>query len=64
MGKPLNCDETEEIRTILYKIKKILVEADNEFNCGTRSELSAMVLDYIPMIEQSYKNFVERSVME
>lgn len=62
MGKPLNCDETKEIRVILNKLAQIYDEALETKDCGNENELCKMILSDIPMIEKSYKNFVERSV--
>lgn len=64
MGKPLTCDEIKKIRVIMNKLEQLYDEALETKNCGNENELCRMVLSDIPMIEQSYKNFVERSVRE
>lgn len=64
MGKPLNCDETLEIRTILKHIHEIVEEARETNSCGNGNELSHMVSRYLPCVEKSYKYFVERSVFD
>lgn len=64
MGKSLNCDETEEIRTIMKHIYEIIEEAEWDEESGNGDELSRLVVRYLPIIEQSYKNFIERSVLE
>lgn len=64
MAKPLTCDEITEIRTIMKHIHQIIVEAEENDECGHGNELSDLVLRYLPMVEQSYKNFVERSAKE
>lgn len=58
--RELNCDETQEIRTVLKRMHEILDEAIETNACGNENELSGMVEAYLPNIEQSYKYFIER----
>ena len=58
--RELNCDETQEIRTVLKRMHEILDEAIETNACGNENELSRMVEAYLPNIEQSYKYFIER----
>lgn len=58
--RELNCDETQEIRTVLKHMHEILDEAIETNACGNENELSRMVEAYLPNIEQSYKYFIER----
>ncbi len=58
--RELNCDETQEIRTVLKRMHEILDEAIETNTCGNENELSRMVEAYLPNIEQSYKYFIER----
>ncbi len=58
--RELNCDESQEIRTVLKRMHEILEEAIETNACGNENELSRMVEAYLPNIEQSYKYFIER----
>ena len=58
--RELNCDETQEIRTVLKRMHEILDEAIETNACGNENKLSRMVEAYLPNIEQSYKYFIER----
>lgn len=58
--RELNCDETQEIRTVLKRMHEMLDEAIETNACGNENELSRMVKAYLPNIEQSYKYFIER----
>lgn len=60
--RELNCDESQEIRTVLKRMHEILEEAIETNACGNENELSRMVEAYLPNIEQSYKYFIERMV--
>lgn len=62
-SKPLTTDETQEIRTIMKHMHELFVEAWDLNNYGEGTDLSRMVTTYLPNIEQSYKYFVERSVI-
>lgn len=58
--RELNCDESQEIRTVLKRMHEILEEAIETNACGNENELSRMVEAYLPNIEKSYKYFIER----
>ena len=58
--RELDCDESQEIRTVLKHLHEILNEAIETNACGNENELSRMVEAYLPNIEQSYKYFIER----
>lgn len=64
MGKPLTPDETQEIRVVMKKLHELLEEARDLNNYGEETELSKMTAESLPLIEESYKYFVERSVKQ
>lgn len=50
----LNCDETKEVRVILNKLDKMIIDIEY----GDTDEVMEKGIDTLKMVKTSYKNFV------